>query len=257
MFSWTGVVAAAALTSAFLTNGAGASTLRPTPIVGGSPAHISDYPWVVYLTDAQGSQFCGGAIVGADKVVTAAHCVEKQKPQSIQVVAGREKHQSSEGTVAKVTAIWTEPRYQATDQSADLAVLTLDQKLPEPPVALATQRDSSLYKAGTTGTVLGWGAQSEGGTASGTLRQAEVPVAKDQECGKAYGARYSPQTMACAGYADGGIDSCQGDSGGPLVADGKLIGLVSWGNGCARPGNPGVYTRMAVFADDVLGQLDA
>jgi trypsin len=257
--SWTGAIAAVALSSALLTTpaeGASAATPQPTPVVGGETAHLADYPWVVYLADSHGFQFCGGAIAGPDKIVTAAHCVQNQAPRSLQVIAGRENKQSSDGVVATATNIWMHPQYRPGDQSSDIAVVTLDRKLPEPAVPLATARDSGLYRPGTTATVLGWGALVEGGTASPTLRRANLPVAPDQDCTTAYGPRYNPQVMLCAGLRQGTVDSCQGDSGGPLVAGGKLIGLVSWGNGCARPGNPGVYARVGALSAAVLQQLD-
>lgn len=74
---------------------------------------------------------------------------------------------------------------------------------------------------------------------------AKVPIMNESLCLKAYGPNeFSQDMMICAGYQEGIIDSCQGDSGGPFVCHGKLVGIVSFGAGCGRPGYPGVYTRI-------------
>lgn len=77
-----------------------------------------------------------------------------------------------------------------------------------------------------------------------------MPIVNQTVCSDAY-ASFGGITdrMICAGLTAGGKDACQGDSGGPLVADGKLVGVVSWGYGCARPNYPGVYSRVAAVRD--------
>ncbi|MGP4018226.1 S1 family peptidase [Saccharopolyspora sp. 5N708] len=259
MWSMVGLLAVATLSSGLLTTTANAadpdtSETKAPPIVGGQPAKIAEHPWVVYLTDTQGNQFCGGTVGRVNKIVTAAHCVSDEKPEAIQVVAGRESKQATDGQVAKVTGIWVHPAYQNANSGADVAVLTLDQELPQPPLAIASKDDGALYQAGKTSTVLGWGATAEGGQASDILQKAEVPVVSDQECQKAY-PQYKADAMVCAGLPQGGVDSCQGDSGGPLVVENKLVGIVSTGNGCARPNAPGIYTRVSTYHDDVQAQL--
>ncbi len=80
------------------------------------------------------------------------------------------------------------------------------------------------------------------------LQKATVPIVSDAKCAAAYGTSFDAATMVCAGYDQGGTDTCQGDSGGPLVVAGKLAGITSWGEGCARPGKYGVYTRVSAVS---------
>jgi secreted trypsin-like serine protease len=255
-----GVLAVTALSSALLTTPALAtdeSTPATPRIVGGEQARIADHPYTVFIADQQGFQFCGGTIAKANKIVTAAHCIKGQSPDGVQVVAGREDKTSTEGTVAKVTKVWVHPQFQSAMAGSDVAVLTLDKDLPQPPLALAGPEDAALYRPGTPATVLGWGATAEGGQDSPVLRKAHPPVVSDADCSAAYNNQYSGEGMVCAGVPEGSVDSCQGDSGGPLVAGDKLIGIVSWGNGCARPGMPGVYTRVEAYKDVVDAQLNS
>lgn len=223
-------------------------------IVGGNRASIADHPYVVYLTTADGFQFCGGALVDDNKVITAAHCTAGKQPADIIVVAGREDKESGAGVATPVREIWVHPDFTDVRSGNDVSVLTLTQRVPYEPLDLPRKDDADLYTAGQPGVILGWGRVAADGQPSRYLLQASVPVMADPECTKAYPA-YKPAAMVCAGVPQGGIDSCQGDSGGPLVMDGKLAGITSWGEGCAAPGKPGVYTRVAVYRDVLEEQV--
>lgn len=222
-------------------------------IVGGQEASIKDHPYVVFLADAKGNQFCGGVIVSSSAVATAAHCASAMSADQLRVVAGRQNEASSDGVVARVARVWTEPGFSDPGKGDDVAVLNLDRKLPYQPVNLADQSDSSLYEAGTSATVLGWGRTAEGGDRTNSLRSADLPVVSDSSCSSSY-SNYNRSSMVCAGYPNGGVDACQGDSGGPLVVGDTLIGIVSWGDGCAKPGKPGVYARVSTYSDDIRAQ---
>jgi secreted trypsin-like serine protease len=223
-------------------------------IVGGSRASIADHPYVVYLSTADGFQFCGGTLVDDNKVITAAHCTVGKKPADIVVVAGREDKESGAGVVSPVKTIWVHPEFADVRSGGDVSVLTLTQRLPYQPMALPKKDDPDLYANGAQGLILGWGRVAANGQPSRYLLQASVPVMADPDCTKAYSA-YKAEAMVCAGVPQGGVDSCQGDSGGPLIVNGKLAGITSWGEGCAAAGKPGVYTRLAAYRDVLEDQV--
>ena len=223
-------------------------------IVGGSRASIADHPYVVYLTTDDGFQFCGGTLVDDNKVVTAAHCTAGKQPADLLVVAGREDKESGVGVTSPVKSIWVHPSFSDVRSGADVSVVTLTERLPYAPLALPDKDDTGLYTAGQPALILGWGRTAADGQPSRYLLQAGVPLMTDPDCVKSYPA-YKAEAMVCAGVPQGGIDSCQGDSGGPLIVAGRLAGVTSWGEGCAAPNKPGVYTRLGAYLTELEDQV--
>jgi secreted trypsin-like serine protease len=83
-----------------------------------------------------------------------------------------------------------------------------------------------------------------------------VPFVDDSQCGQAYPELVADEEICAGDWDNGGVDTCQGDSGGPMFSKDDSdtwvqIGIVSWGNGCARPQNPGVYTQVSFFAPQI------
>ncbi|MGC5567260.1 S1 family serine peptidase [Streptomyces sp. FR-108] len=250
----TAAVAAAATTCLL---GATTASAAPAPIVGGTTTTAATYPYVMQITTASQSQFCGGTLVSPTKVVTAAHCMVGETPSGIRVVGGRTYRNGTNGTVAQVSKIWINPSYTDAEEGDDVAVLTLSTSMPYTPISYVSASETSLYTAGTTARILGWGTTSSGGSSSNQLRTATVPTVSNSTCSSAYGSSYISSDMVCAGYTSGGVDTCQGDSGGPLVIGGKLAGITSWGYGCADAGYPGVYTRLTTFSSLVTAQVNS
>ncbi|WP_055494609.1 trypsin-like serine protease [Streptomyces sp. TP-A0356] len=246
---------AAAATTALLC--APSAVAAPQPIVGGTTTTTTAYPFMMQITDASGSQFCGGTLVAAKKVVTAAHCMVGETTGSVRVVGGRTYLNGTNGTVSGVSRIWIDPSYTDATNGDDVAVLTLSTSMPYTPASYVSSSRTSVYAAGTTARIVGWGTTSANGSSSNQLRTATVPIVSDTSCKSSYGSQFVQSDMVCAGYSSGGVDTCQGDSGGPLLIGGVLAGITSWGNGCAEAGYPGVHTRLTTFSSLVTAQVNS
>jgi hypothetical protein len=156
-----------------------------------------------------------------------------------------------------VASIINHPEYRWQQNDISILILEQDSLYQDYALPLFTHQPgiSDLEKDGQMLTVSGWGRTSEGGQDSNVLQKAEVPVVSNAQCQQ----DLEPYTIhageLCAGYPAGGIDACQNDSGGPLVGtdseygDKYLVGVVSWGLGCARRGKPGVYARVSEYQD--------
>jgi len=233
-------------------------------IVGGEEASDGEFPFQVSLRSVGAvglTHFCGGSIIDENWVLTAAHCCAGQIPATMHVVAGGIKLNNfeNEEEPRNLDAIIGHPDYSAATISNDACLL----KMKEPfewtefvqPIALpAVMQDTA---AGSMVTVTGWGTTSEGALGlPNVLHKVSVPVVSDEDCNASYGASgYAvADSMICAGLPEGGKDSCQGDSGGPFFSNEspetrELLGIVSWGIGCARAGYPGVYTEVSHFVE--------
>ncbi|KAI8425858.1 hypothetical protein MSG28_011622 [Choristoneura fumiferana] len=117
------------------------------------------------------------------------------------------------------------------------------------PIAIGTLED---IVPGHMVSISGWGHVAyKKSRMQDILRRVSVPVVPDAICKHLPNENYRRITprMFCAGYINGTKDSCQGDSGGPVVVNGKLVGLVSFGVGCAMAEQPGVYTKIPYVRD--------
>ncbi|XP_075168807.1 trypsin alpha-4-like [Haematobia irritans] len=220
-------------------------------IVGGSPTTINSYPWQISLQRG-GAHSCGGSIYSPYIVVTAAHCLQFARSSSMKVRAGSTNWNEG-GTLVSVLAFKTHQGYSIVNMMNDIAVLRLSSSLTFGPTIKPIELTTKPPDDGAVATVSGWGTLESGGSIlPETLQYVEVSIVVPGKCASSeygYGNQIKP-TMLCA-YAVG-KDSCQGDSGGPLVSGGKLVGVVSWGKGCAAEGYPGVYSDVAALRTWVI-----
>jgi secreted trypsin-like serine protease len=230
-------------------------------IVNGFPTTIKTNPWQAALVqglveEPRRAQFCGGSVIDPEWVITAAHCMDNfivnNDPARVHVVAGTTNYTTG-GQRVGVKRIVVHPSWNREKNDNDVALLQLSQRLTIPTVrAIQLVSSGTAFTPGIPLQVTGWGAISESGSGSPDLLGAIVPLVSNSVCNEkdSYAGRVTAN-MFCAGFRDGGRDSCQGDSGGPiwLTVGGKetLLGVVSFGDGCARRLKYGIYTRLANY----------
>jgi len=246
-----------------------AEKLRDPRIVGGQPATWENTRHQVSLRNKAAEEFwgfgyghiCGGSLISPNIVLTAAHCLYPEKsniaykPSELIVVMGLLDlaTQGSNTVVAKIKEIRPHPLYNYPKVFAnDIALILLAKEVPvSHPLVKTIPLSNSEIAVGVECQISGWGALEFGGNVARWLRIATVNMENVTKCNSSisYNGHIAPGTICAGNFDKGSVDSCQGDSGGPLVCNGVLAGVVSWGDGCAKPRFPGLYSDVYYFRD--------
>ncbi|XP_042222166.1 trypsin-1-like isoform X1 [Homarus americanus] len=238
-------------------------------IAGGHDAQKGDYPWLVSIQATNFQQswpLCSGVLLTPEWVLTAAHCLDSEKPEWLWVVSGEYDTTIDEGTEQHLYVdyfikhpeytYWEMPYHNDVGLVHLSTPATLDLYTDVAPVPA----DSSQILTGRCQEA-GWGATKDGGPAATILQWTEVPLLIPDYCEDAYSFPPDPNAL-CAGNLQGGVGACTGDNGGGLVCEdpetGAYIvgGIMSWREGCARKNLPAVYMSVARYRDWIIGTIN-
>lgn len=210
---------------------------------------------------------CAGSVIAAKWIITAAHCEGLFKRY---VTAGHVNLKSKERFKLEIKKGYIHPKYSSETNSHDIALVELrypiyfeNMGIRKIEMLTAEMVEQGAIDPGVVGTVMGWGATSEGGVYSRELLSVELPIVSRDVANAAgvYNGKVD-ESMIPAGFGGGKKDTCQGDSGGPLTIIGTsgkpiLAGIISWGTGCARANQYGLYANVAVGYDWIVKTINS
>lgn len=241
------------------------SLKKQTRIIDGVKSEAGKYPFMTALISRnreQVSPFCGASFIGGRYVLTASHCLEGSNAGDLAVwIGGFDVNKPEGGKRVNVAQFYLHEEYDGVVINKDVAIVELVEEVEgATPIKLITPEIEATLQDGHVFTVMGWGNRNKNAQEQpdypDELHEVNVPLYNRQTCEQNYTQEGETESgitefMFCAGFAEGGKDSCQGDSGGPIVFQQNnewyQAGVVSFGNGCAAPNSPGVYSRLSKF----------
>ncbi|CAG5037487.1 unnamed protein product [Parnassius apollo] len=241
-----------------------AKNVADTRIIGGSPTTIERYPYTVQIL--YGTQLtCAGSLITRRHVLSAAHCFVNENgivisPTYYSIRVGS-TYLNTGGKIHTISAIIIHESYNSPPRDNDVAVLvmTVAVDLGASVNTAFIPLQGAVVPDNATVVHVGWGRTNVAiPQASDVLNEVEVHKVNRNVCQQRYqylqAATGDPypvtENMICAGLLDiGGKDACQGDSGGPLIYNGVVVGVTSWGYGCAQPFFPGVSARVSSYTN--------
>ncbi|KAE8736567.1 Serine protenase-like [Frankliniella occidentalis] len=240
------------------------------PVYVDGDSEFGEYPWQVAILKKDPNEsvyVCGGTLIDAVHIITAAHCIKSYAAQDLRVRLGEwDVNHDVEfypHVERDVSAVVVHPEFYAGTLYNDLAIIRLVSAVDfsqSPHISPACLPDQYTEYAGSRCWTTGWGKDAFGdfGKYQNILKEVDVPVVSHQQCERqlqqtrlGYDFKLH-QGFVCAGGEEG-KDACKGDGGGPMVCERggswHVVGVVSWGVGCGQSGVPGVYVKVAHYLD--------
>jgi len=227
-------------------------------VIDGIECKRGEYPFMGAIVERNTQNlYCGCSLISPNWVITAASCIQNETIDSIDILLGIHNIKTDKIPRFKPKRLVQHDQYDNYTLDSDIALIELDtftsfESLP----ILENQIDLTNKMA----TIIGWGKTGEHKPYPEELMQATVPIVSSQECHNAYQGEIT-DNMFCAGFYEGGKDACTGDGGGPLFVnidnENRLVGLVSWGEGCGEPEYYGVYTKVQNYIEWINNTINA
>ncbi|XP_037914717.1 trypsin delta-like [Hermetia illucens] len=227
-------------------------------IIGGEEVSVDQVPYLISVR-VLGAHRCGGSLVNSDSVLTAAHCVEEVHVEFLKCVAGTDSRTTG-GVSRRADKVIIHGNYKSADFQNDIAIIKLKEHFEYTgviqPVRLASS--AGAFRRGTKASIAGWGTRSEDDHFLPVkMYSVDVYAVDFDECVNSYaGVNTVREGMICTSSPIRGRDSCEGDAGSPVVVGGTQVGVVSWGQGCAREEYPRVHVEVAHYRSWIDDQLN-